>query len=103
MRIAGAGAPPPPRVAAAHPSGRQAAPSSVLTRSRWLAILAMLAAAGVLTIVAALRFGAEDISFPEAVGILLQAGRGGPSAAASHDSAAIILLQVRLPRALPAS
>ena len=110
MRIAGestetrdrvAEAPSPAREAAGRPlRGRAAAPHRVLTRSRWVAILAMLAAVAVLIIVAALRFGAEGISFAEAARILLQAVRGGPAESASQDSAAIILLQVRLPRVL---
>jgi iron complex transport system permease protein len=110
MRIAGestetrdrvADAPSQARTVMAQPlHGLGAAPQRVLTRSRWLAVLAMLAAAGLLTIVVALRFGAEHISFAEVGRILLQAVRGGPSEAASQDSTAIILLQVRLPRVL---
>jgi iron complex transport system permease protein len=110
MRVAGEstetrkrvpGAPSPVRVAAG-PSlgGRDASVHPVLTRSRWLAILLMLGAAGVLVVIAALRVGAEDISFSQAARILLQTIREGPAGAASYDPAAIILMQVRLPRVL---
>jgi iron complex transport system permease protein len=88
-------------MAAADPlRGLEAEPPRVLTRSRWLAILSVLAAASALVIVAALRLGAEDISWAAAARILLQAVSGRQAEAASHDSAAIILLQVRLPRVL---
>jgi len=95
------GAPSPVRVAAG-PSlgGRDASIHPVLTRSRWLAILLMLGAAGVLVVIAALRVGAEDISFSQAARILLQTIREWPAGEASHDPAAIILIQVRLPRIL---
>ena len=110
MRIAGEStetrkrvpdAPSPVRMAAG-PSldGRDASVHPVLTRSRWLAILLMLGAAGVLVVIAALRLGAEDISFSEAARILLQTIREGPAGEASRDPAAIILMQVRLPRVL---
>jgi iron complex transport system permease protein len=110
MRVAGEstetrkrmpGAPSPVRVAAG-PSlgGRDASIHPVLTRSRWLAILLMLGAAGVLVVIAALRVGAEDISFSQAARILLQTIREWPAGEASHDPAAIILIQVRLPRIL---
>lgn len=96
-----AGAPSAARMAAAEPlRGREAEPPRVLTRSRWLAILSVLAAASGLVIVAALRLGAEDISWAAAARILLQAVSGRQVEAGSHDSAAIILLQVRLPRVL---
>ena len=96
-----AGAPSPARMAAAEPlRGREAEPPRVLTRSRWLTILSVLAAASALVIVAALRLGAEDISWAATARIFLQAVSGRQAEAALHDSAAIILLQVRLPRVL---
>ena len=110
MRIAGEstetrkrvpGAPSPVRMAGGPLlDGRDASVHPVLTRSRWLAILLILGAAGVLVVIAALRLGAEDISFSEAARILLQTIREGPAGAASRDPAAIILMQVRLPRVL---
>jgi iron complex transport system permease protein len=71
---------------------------SILTATRWMATVSVLAAAGAATIVICLHFGVERIGPAEAATILWRALQDGRQAAESMGSSAVILLEVRLPR-----
>ncbi len=72
---------------------------AVLTTGRWLTTMMILAGVSLATVVIALRFGAEDLSFREIARILSQALQGQADRD-STSAADVILLQVRLPRVL---
>jgi len=71
---------------------------SILTVTRWLGTVSALAVASVATVLVCLHFGAERISLVEAITIIWRALHDGRLAAESTGSAAVIILEVRLPR-----
>lgn len=74
---------------------------SRLSPARWTMTIVVLVGVSVVVLVGCLRFGAEDISFSEAVRILLMTLGIGQSVDAT-GTADVILMQVRLPRVLMA-
>ncbi len=74
--------------------------TAVLTTGRWITTMLTLAGVSLATLVIALRFGAEDLSFPEITHILSQALQRDGTDSGSISAADVILLQVRLPRVL---
>ncbi len=74
--------------------------TAVLTTGRWITTMLTLAGVSLGTLVIALRFGAEDISFPEISQILSRALQRDGTDSGSISAADVILLQVRLPRVL---
>ncbi len=74
--------------------------TAVLTTGRWITTMLTLAGVSLGTLVIALRFGAEDLSFPEITHILSRALQRDGTDSGSISAADVILLQVRLPRVL---
>ena len=73
--------------------------SARLTGGRWLATMAVLSAASLLTLLACLQFGVERIGLADMVTILAQTLRVGETPGDAAP-AQVILLQIRLPRIL---
>ncbi|WP_447980194.1 FecCD family ABC transporter permease [Candidatus Nitrospira bockiana] len=73
-------------------------PPSLITRERWLAVLACLSLLSLFILLACLRVGAENIALTDLARIL--AGAAIPGRIGEDSAAATILLKVRLPRVL---
>ncbi|MDH5741145.1 MAG: iron ABC transporter permease [Nitrospira sp.] len=75
-------------------------PGAVLTISRWMTTLGVLASAAIMVGVMALHFGAQPIAFSEIVRLLIGAFVMGSGTDEVADVTKTILEQVRLPRVL---
>jgi iron complex transport system permease protein len=71
---------------------------AILTVTRWLATVSALAAVSVATVLVCLHFGAERIGPGDVAAIVWRTLSEGRAAADSAGPAAVILLDVRLPR-----
>lgn len=75
-------------------------PGPLLSQGRWIAVTVVLSVGSLLALIACLGFGAENISFKRAAGLLWQILRNGGVDLNALDTQSVILLHVRLPRLL---
>jgi cobalamin transport system permease protein len=71
---------------------------STLTARRWMTVMVILSASGILAALLCLQFGAQYVGLSEILRIVVQMALGTHDQIVGSDTTATILLQVRLPR-----
>ena len=83
-----------------HEPGRMVSQGSILTNSRWMAILGVLSLTAIAVGLICLHFGAQPIAYGEVLRVLGDMASDRDRTEGTSDIARTILLQVRLPRIL---
>ncbi|MEQ1657034.1 MAG: iron ABC transporter permease [Nitrospira sp.] len=74
--------------------------SAILTHRRWLGIMGALVAASVATCILCLQFGATSVDLATLLSVMTQLLTAGNTEVAGGNTAATIMLHIRLPRVL---